>query len=234
MRHSTIIPLFLVSACALPPVSTGTASGTMPASTAPVPATTPSPRSDADYRRIEREVLAELNLVRGNPPAYAAKLEQMLPLFSGNLRRQPGSNVSIRTQEGAAAVREAIDVLRSQKPLPALTLSDGLSRAAGDLAADQARTGALGHTGSDGSSPGDRISRYGKWGYTYAENVDYGSFASGRDVVTDLIVDDGVRDRGHRRNIFDQNARVVGIRCGPHPRYVSTCVIDQAGSFSAR
>jgi uncharacterized protein YkwD len=232
MRYSTIVPILLLSACAPPSVSTGTAGGSTTAP--PTPATTPAPRSDADYRRIEREVLAELNLARGNPAAYAAKLEAMLPLYNGNLRRQPGSNVSIRTQEGAAAVREAIDVLRRQKPVPILALSDGLSRAAGDLAADQARTGALGHTGSDGSSPGDRISRYGKWGVSYAENVDYGSFTSGRDVVIDLIVDDGVRDRGHRRNIYDQNARVVGIRCGPHPRYGSTCVIDQAGAFLPR
>jgi uncharacterized protein YkwD len=234
MRFSTIVPILLVSACALPPISTGSSGGTVPATSVPAPATTPAPRSDADYRRIEREVLTELNLARSNPAAYASKIEQLLPLFNGNLRRQPGSNVSIRTQEGAAAVREAVDVLRRQPAVPTLSLSAGLSQAGGDLAADQARTGALGHTGSDGSSPGDRISRYGKWGVSYNENVDYGAFSTGRDVVIDLIVDDGVRDRGHRRNVFDQNARIVGIRCGPHPRYGSTCVIDQTGAFTAR
>jgi uncharacterized protein YkwD len=66
---------------------------------------------------------------------------------------------------------------------------------------------------------------------SYSENVDYGQFTSGRDVVVDLIVDDGVPDRGHRRNIFDPSARVAGVACGRHPRYGSMCVIDQVGSY---
>jgi uncharacterized protein YkwD len=53
-------------------------------------------------------------------------------------------------------------------------------------------------------------------------------------VIESLLIDDGVRDRGHRRNIFDPSSRVVGIACGPHPRYTATCVIVQAGGMSAR
>ena len=78
------------------------------------------------------------------------------------------------------------------------------------------------------------MGRYGQWGVSYSENVDYGPFVSGRDVIVDLIVDDGVRDRGHRRNIFDPSARIAGIACGAHPKYTAVCVIDQAGSFAAR
>jgi uncharacterized protein YkwD len=92
----------------------------------------------------------------------------------------------------------------------------------------------VGHTASDGSTPATRITRRGEWNVSYSENVDYGSFTTGRDVVIDLLIDDGVPDRGHRRNIFDPSARVVGVACGRHRRFGSLCVADQAGGFTAR
>ncbi len=192
---------------------------------------TPAAPADSNYARIEREVLVELNAVRTNPAGYAKHLSEMLPMFDGMLLRRPG-RIAVRTQEGAAAVREAIDALRRQTPLAPLAGSSAIANAARDLANDQRRTGNIGHTASDGSTPGTRLDRYGSWMGSYGENVDYGSFASGRDVVIDLLVDDGVRDRGHRRNIFDASARVAGVACGAHPRYGSVCVIDQAAGFT--
>src|SRR4051812_5840182 len=153
-----------VAGCA-PPTRTGTpptppppGSGSAPPPATSTPVTTPPTSTTVDYRRIEREVLTELNAVRANPSAYAANLSALLPLFNGNLIKKPGMTVSIRTNEGASAVREAIAALQRQAPLPALTLSSGMSAAAADLASDQRRTGAMGHTGSDGSSPGSRLS----------------------------------------------------------------------------
>jgi uncharacterized protein YkwD len=52
--------------------------------------------------------------------------------------------------------------------------------------------------------------------------------------MENLLIDDGVADRGHRRNIYDASARVVGIACGPHPRYGTMCVIVQAGGFTLK
>jgi uncharacterized protein YkwD len=87
---------------------------------------------------------------------------------------------------------------------------------------------------SDGASPEARLDRYGAWGVSYSENADYGATISGRDVIEDMIIDDGVPNRGHRRDTFDPSARAVGIGCAPHPRYGTVCVIDQAGSFTPR
>jgi hypothetical protein len=50
-------------------------------------------------------------------------------------------------------------------------------------------------------------------------------------VVIDLIVDDGVKDRGHRHNIFDPLAKVVGVACGRHDTYGYMCVMDFAGAY---
>ncbi|MDB4878115.1 MAG: allergen V5/Tpx family protein [Gemmatimonadetes bacterium] len=198
------------------------------------PASTSSTRTPVDFARLEREVLFELNSARDNPQSYAANLTPLLPLFSGNRLRRPGWPVAVQTSEGPSAVREAIDALGSQPRVATLTLSDAMSKAARDLANDQRRTGAVGHTSSDGASPEARLARYGTWGGSYSENADYGSVISGRDVIEDMIIDDGVPDRGHRRNTFDPGARVVGIGCAPHPKYGVVCVIDQAGSFVPR
>ena len=186
------------------------------------------------YRRIEREVVVELNAARRDPAGYAAYLAELIPMFDGNVLRRPNHPVGVRTVEGAAAVREAVGALRAQAPEPQLSFVQGLATAARDLAVDQGRTGAVGHTGSDGSTPATRISRHGAWGVSYAENIDYGDFTSGRDVVLGLLIDDGVPDRGHRHNIFDSSARVVGVSCARHPKFGSVCVIDQAGAFTAR
>lgn len=179
---------------------------------------------------MERALLIETNLARTNPAAYAAHLEELLPLFDGYVIRRPGSNVGLRTNEGPAAVREAIRFLRQQQPLPAMTWADGIWRAARDHVRDQGPSGATGHDGRDGSDMDQRIRRYGRWLTTAAENIDYGS-ETAREVLISLIVDDGVASRGHRSNIFNPALRVMGGACGPHSRYRQMCVIDYAGGF---
>ncbi len=187
--------------------------------------------ASTDDRRIENEVIREINSVRQDPTAYSAHLEELVPLFTGVVAHKPGRIEGTRTSEGPAAVREAIAALRAQKPMGGVVFSDGLAAAARSLALDQARTGATGHVGNDGSSPAVRLARQGTWTVSFAESVSYGNFTSGRDVVIDLLVDDGVFDRAHRRNILDPSARVVGVACAPHPKLGSVCVVEQAGGF---
>jgi uncharacterized protein YkwD len=181
---------------------------------------------------LERDILRETNRARTDPAAYAKFLEASLPMFDGRLLRQKGSRVSIRTNEGAAAVREAIRFLREQQPVPAMTWADGLWRAARDHVRDQGPKGAMGHDGSDRSTMDQRMRRYGAWQVTAAENIDYGS-PTAREVLISLIVDDGVPGRGHRKNIFNPALRVMGAACGDHTRYRRMCVIDYAGGYES-
>jgi uncharacterized protein YkwD len=159
-------------------------------------------------------VLAELNLARTQPQAYAA-------IVAANGRAG---------REGDSAVREAVRFLERAKPLPPLTSCPGLNRSAMDHVADTGVRGTVSHAGSDGSHTWDRVERYGRWIGTVGENISYG-MRSARQIVIQLIVDDGVRGRKHRANIFKKDFRVVGVAYGQHSRMGAMCVTDFAGGF---
>ncbi len=171
---------------------------------------------------LEVGVLREMNLARTEPRRYAEFPEERRRYYRGNRFERPGE-IAIITQEGVGAVDEAIEFLRRVKPVGALRPSQGLSRAAQDHVRDQGPSGGLGHRGKDGSRMCDRANRYGKWIGKVGENISYGQYDP-RDVVIQLIIDDGLRDRGHRDNIFDPAFRVVGVAFGGHSKYRSMCV----------
>jgi len=187
--------------------------------------------ADAYLSAVEQDVLDELNLARTNPKQYAEFLSETRRYFNGNLLERPGE-LTLVTREGLAAVDEAISFLRSTAPLSALIASRGLSLAAKAHVEDQ-RNGAMGHAGSDGSQPWDRMNQYGTWQDKVAENISYGGNST-RGVVIQLIVDDGVPGRGHRVNMFDPEYRFVGVACGAHARLRDMCVMDFAARYSER
>jgi uncharacterized protein YkwD len=180
---------------------------------------------------LEHGVIDELNLARSNPQAYAASLERDLQFYQGTLFRRPGDEAALQTREGVSAVREAIRVLRGTRPLPPLHIVDGMTLAARDHVKDQAPRGLMNHRGTDGSMAWDRVSRYGDWKSKISENMTFGP-ATAHDVVAALLIDDGIPDRGHRKNILDPEVSVVGISCGPHKSYRVMCDIVHAGGFA--
>jgi uncharacterized protein YkwD len=125
---------------------------------------------------------------------------------------------------------EAIRFLRRTRPVPPLALSPGLCSAASDHCREQVG-GAFGHRGRGGSDPGSRISRYGVVAQGWAENICYGQ-RSARAIVMALVIDHGVRGRGHRRNIFNPNYDAAGAAYGPHAGYGSVCSIDFASGYA--
>ena len=182
---------------------------------------------------LERSIIEELNEARTDPDRYAASLEADLRYYRGNLFRRPDDESALQTREGPAAVVEAIRTLRKTKPLVALRASSGLTFGARDHVRDQAPRGLMNHKGTDGTMAWDRVSRYGQWQTKVSENMTFGP-ASGRDVVAALLIDDGIKDRGHRKNILDPDIRIVGVSCAPHKTYRLMCDIVHAGGFTDR
>jgi uncharacterized protein YkwD len=178
------------------------------------------------------QILTELNFARTEPLAYARQLRVYRTHFDGMVALDAGEQ-GIMTQEGVAAVDEAIAFLQRQPPRVALSLNPLLNRSAGDQAQDQAQTGRIGHVGSNGSTFTQRISREGSWQGEAAEAISYG-MVSAADVVRQLIIDDGVADRGHRDTLFDPVLRNVGAGCAPHETYREVCVLDFTTAIVAK
>jgi len=177
---------------------------------------------------FEQQVLVALNAARANPIAYAKSLQQYRTYFRANILRYPGQEAEVETQEGVKVVDETIAFLANRASLQPIQASPLLGSAAMDLVLDQSATGNTGHEGGDGGSPSDRARRHGGGSYV-AEVIAYGPIDAS-DVVRQLIVDDGVADRGHRSILYSPDLRFAGVACGPHPEYRVMCVIDLAAT----
>jgi uncharacterized protein YkwD len=182
---------------------------------------------------IERQVIIEINMVRTDPAEYARRYLVPLRSYYHNTLLQFPGEIALSTNEGIRALDGCIRELQTIKPVSPLSPKKGLTLAARDHARDQAKTGATGHTGSDGSTPGVRLNRYGKWDISVGENINYGNEDAKR-IVTSLLIDDGVPSRGHRRNLLNATFKFVGASVGPHRVYGHMCVVDFAGSYRAK
>ncbi|WP_044330985.1 CAP domain-containing protein [Sphingomonas hengshuiensis] len=186
----------------------------------------------ADRADIERAVLDRINFARTQPRAYAEQLRDYARWFDGRIVRLPGEEHDVATIEGRSAVDEAIAFLERQPPLPPLTRADLLTLAARDHADAQGETGAVGHASAAGSTPGERMRRRGG-GIYVGEGIAYG-FADPDMVVRQLIIDDGVRGRGHRALVFQPGYRFAGVGCGPHRGYRYMCVVDFSATVNGQ
>ena len=189
-------------------------------------------RAMPDWDRLARDVQAETNLLRRDPSVYVRHLQALLPRFDGLVVERPGRPF-LRTEEGAPAVQEAIDALRAAQPANPLEWSVGLARAASDHVRDQGPLGGTEHVGTDGSDPARRMERYGQWRGAVAENIAYGENPA-REVVLQLLIDDGVPARGHREALLDPEWGVAGVACGRHRDYGQMCVMDYAMGYVER
>ena len=182
---------------------------------------------NVDYlSTVEKDVILEMNKARSNPALYAELyITPRTKKFDGKIY-----NDSIVTNEGITVVNECISYMKKSKPLSILNPEKGLSLAAQQHSSTQGETNQTGHTGVDGSDPFSRIKKYGTF-KTAGENIDYGA-KSGRDIVVQLLIDDGVSSRGHRKNIMNKDFSSTGVGyTKKHKAYGSVCVITYAGGY---
>lgn len=182
-----------------------------------------------DFEELRKSILTELNRVRADPMCYIPILENMIPLFKGDVLHRK-NQVPIQTAEGPAAFEEAIKFLKKQRAVNTLTFDERLAKGAIDHINDIGPKGLLSHDSTDGRTMSDRIEAYCEWDTTCGESIDIAS-KSGQEVIVSFLVDDGIPSRGHRDNLFRHDFKYVGIACGPHKDFETIVVIDFTGGL---
>ncbi len=191
-----------------------------------------SARNANNLCSLEKEVVFELNKVRSNPQLYSKLyIEPLYSAYSGKTFTYPGQKPTL-SKEGNGALMECIAVLRKTDTMPILEPADGLIKSARLLVDDQ-QFGGIGHITRNGLTPQCRMDMYGEWDIASAENIAYGDYEA-RQIVIALLIDDGVPDRGHRKNILNPKFHNAGVASGRHPTYKTMCVIDFAGAYKSK
>ena len=186
-------------------------------------------KSLKDLEKLKKEVINETNRIRSNPKSYIPILETYIKYFDGNILEKPDTDTGIETQEGAFAYQEAINFLKSQKPIEPLIYDEEVSKASQELSDLMGKTGNTGENAEDNNIE-ERISKYVDWDVAISENIDFGGF-TGEDVIINLLVDDGVEDRSHRSNLFNTKIKYFGVGTSFHKEYEICTVIDYIGEI---
>jgi uncharacterized protein YkwD len=188
----------------------------------------------------EKEMIYEINRLRSDPRSYLVYIEPMLAGARQTLKKngKGGKNYSLTyttetskgvetkkvdttwhymNEEEVKALSTLVNDLKRLKRLSVLQPDSGIYNAALKHAADQDRhQWRLMHTGSDGSAPWDRITKFSPLMTFGNENL-AGRYPMGtaREIVIQLLVDSGIPGYGHRYNLLDpQWTHVACIAAG--------------------
>ena len=122
-------------------------------------------------------------------------------------------------------MKECIIEMKDTKALKALQPGKGLTLAAQEWVRLQGPSEYIGHD----MNLKVRLEKYCYFGY-YGENISYG-YNDAKKIVIQLLEDDKVPGRGHRKTILSRAFTHVGIGCGTHKRYKYMCVQDFAERY---
>ncbi len=171
---------------------------------------------DAVASDSEKAVITEMNYARTKPGEYVTK--KLQPLVS----KSSGSYLT--------ALNECISQMNAMTAIEELSYGQGLYVAAKEWVEEQGKGSSTGHQ----SGWDSRIGKYCSY-TTAGENIAYG-YDSAEAIVIALLVDDGVSDRGHRKNILEMDGHGpythAGAAIGSHGEYGTMCCIDYAGGYA--
>ncbi|MEV6028116.1 CAP domain-containing protein [Streptomyces sp. NPDC052036] len=118
----------------------------------------------------------------------------------------PTAPAATPTASGVTArVVELVNAERAKVGCSPLTVNATLTKVAQAHSDDMAAHQNMSHTGSDGSSPGDRITQAGYSWSTYGENVAYG-YATPEQVMAGWM-----SSPGHKANILNCEFKEIGV-----------------------
>ncbi|ODA69342.1 MULTISPECIES: CAP domain-containing protein [unclassified Streptomyces] len=117
----------------------------------------------------------------------------------------PAATADATASGAVARVVELVNAERGKVGCSPVKVNPTLTEAAQDHSDDMAASGSMSHTGSDGSSPADRITRAGYNWSTYGENVAYG-YSTPEQVMAGWMA-----SPGHKENILNCAFEEIGV-----------------------
>ena len=167
------------------------------------------------------QLVNEINEFRTNPKKYSKKVEKYIGYFKGKTLIIPGTNVGMKTQEGAEAFKEAVDFLSKLEPLEPLEPSKGCSRICKEFLEEVQKVdpNEIDNINYDGI-----IEKYGTFAGNVNRELDFGN-ETPEQIVMSIITSDGDATRSHRDNLLSTNLKKIGIANGTHNIYRFCTVI---------
>ncbi|MEW2487474.1 CAP domain-containing protein [Streptomyces sp. NPDC048411] len=138
---------------------------------------------------------------RGQKPTASAPTS---PAASASASAAPAPTTTPASAD-TARVLALVNSERGKVGCSPLSVNAKLTKAAQDHSKDMADHRNMSHTGSDGSSPSDRITRAGYTWSAYGENVAYGYS------TPESVMNAWMTSPGHKRNILDCTYKEIGI-----------------------
>ena len=179
------------------------------------------------WDRWETEVVRELNT--GAKVNYLSEEEKKVILFM-NMARHDGplfaqtflaTYVEENQVENSSYLRSLRKDLNKAKGLASMHPEKDLSSVAQGHARKSGEKGWLGHQDFNKRFEPLMGNPYNHVG----ENCSYG-YETALDIVISLLIDEGVKDTGHRHNILSVDFNSIGVAIRPHSSYRTNCVMD--------
>merc|ERR1719463_893199 len=153
--------------------------------------------------------------------------------YEGNILTYPESGIQLETVEGKEALEDCLQDLMNASPLPVLMHSQAIGRACQKHLADLQDNDFCSHIGTDGSTPEERLQKYGEHREQCGENIVFG-MKHPKEIIYQMLIDDGVPERGHRANLLNMDFHFVGGAFGRHASAETAAVVVFVDAFKAK
>ncbi len=177
----------------------------------------------------EKDVIFYMNLVRMDGTRFFnTYFQEFVTVYNQQMLRYANYN-ELKVDKKDRFYRGLEIDLKTIKGLSLFYPDESLSYGARQHGREMNRYNSAGHNSRDGRTAKDRINKYYP-NRSLAENLAFG-FPTGLANVCMLLLDKGVNDLGHRKNILNTTLglNIVGVSIQPHPTYRYSATIDFAG-----
>ncbi len=180
--------------------------------------------TEETWKKWDEEILASAHTALFSDFLSA---EEKKLIWLSNLARTDGKKFTetflsdyLKNKKETRYVRSLRKDLEKINGLPLFYPEEDLYRIALDHAITSGKKGTTGHQGFERRySP--ILGKYRE----VAENCAYG-FDSAADILIELLIDEGIPDLGHRKNLLHPTHNSIGVSIQPHKRFKNNCVMS--------